>query len=226
MPSSIRHFSLLSYLWFSFSSWNLKECCWPVTLVHCKVSRFFFPCCTFLLLWFKLKLILWIHLFTLRLLVMKVYPGQRAGGIEADKMAANELSAHALLQVGYFEGFWNISDMFFSFLYTMEDLSMYIFHRVVHKAHVRISWCLLEDLRQKLENRFVIPGQIRKTSHNCFGHFLIWSKIDEIDVYSGLLFVMVGNIVQLTMRKLLVKKIQKALQLRKTPGIVLIKNKQ
>lgn len=36
---------------------------------------------------------------------MKVYPGQRAGGIEADKMAANELNAHALLQVGYFEGF-------------------------------------------------------------------------------------------------------------------------
>ncbi|KAJ6348567.1 hypothetical protein OIU77_006194 [Salix suchowensis] len=30
--------------------------------------------------------------------VLKVYPGQRAGGIEADKMAANELNAHALLQ--------------------------------------------------------------------------------------------------------------------------------
>ena len=32
---------------------------------------------------------------------MKVYPGQRAGGIEADMMAANELNAHAALQVGY-----------------------------------------------------------------------------------------------------------------------------
>lgn len=32
---------------------------------------------------------------------MKVYPGQRAGGIEADMMAANELNAHAVLQVGY-----------------------------------------------------------------------------------------------------------------------------
>lgn len=30
---------------------------------------------------------------------MKVYPGQRAGGIEADMMAANELNAHAFLQV-------------------------------------------------------------------------------------------------------------------------------
>ena len=40
-------------------------------------------------------------LFTPRLLVMKVYPGQRAGGIEADMMAANELNAHAALQVGY-----------------------------------------------------------------------------------------------------------------------------
>jgi hypothetical protein len=40
-------------------------------------------------------------LFTPRLLVMKVYPGQRAGGIEADMMAANELNAHAVLQVGY-----------------------------------------------------------------------------------------------------------------------------
>lgn len=30
--------------------------------------------------------------------VFKVYPGQRAGGIEADMMAANELNAHAALQ--------------------------------------------------------------------------------------------------------------------------------
>lgn len=30
---------------------------------------------------------------------MKVYPGQRAAGIEADMMAANELNAHAFLQV-------------------------------------------------------------------------------------------------------------------------------
>lgn len=30
---------------------------------------------------------------------MKVYPGQRAGGIEADMMAANELNAHSFLQV-------------------------------------------------------------------------------------------------------------------------------
>lgn len=34
-----------------------------------------------------------------KLLAMKVYPGQRAGGIEADMMAANELNAHAFLQV-------------------------------------------------------------------------------------------------------------------------------
>ncbi|MQL91757.1 hypothetical protein Taro_024365 [Colocasia esculenta] len=31
-------------------------------------------------------------------IVFKVYPGQRAGGIEADMMAANELRAHAFLQ--------------------------------------------------------------------------------------------------------------------------------
>ena len=31
--------------------------------------------------------------------VMKVYPGQQVGGFEADLMAANELSAHASLQV-------------------------------------------------------------------------------------------------------------------------------
>ena len=31
---------------------------------------------------------------------MKVYPGQRAGGMEADMMAANELNAHTFLQVG------------------------------------------------------------------------------------------------------------------------------
>lgn len=31
---------------------------------------------------------------------VKVYPGQRAGGIEADMMAANELNAHSFLQVG------------------------------------------------------------------------------------------------------------------------------
>lgn len=30
---------------------------------------------------------------------MKVYPGQQVGGLEADLMAANELSAHASLQV-------------------------------------------------------------------------------------------------------------------------------
>ncbi|XP_021282358.1 uncharacterized protein LOC110415143 [Herrania umbratica] len=30
--------------------------------------------------------------------IFKVYPGQRAGGLEADMMAANELNAHALLQ--------------------------------------------------------------------------------------------------------------------------------
>lgn len=30
---------------------------------------------------------------------MKVYPGKRAGGFEADMMAANELNAHAFLQV-------------------------------------------------------------------------------------------------------------------------------
>ena len=30
---------------------------------------------------------------------VKVYPGQRAGGIEADMMAANELNAHSFLQV-------------------------------------------------------------------------------------------------------------------------------
>lgn len=30
---------------------------------------------------------------------MKVYPGQRAGGNEADMMAANELNAHTSLQV-------------------------------------------------------------------------------------------------------------------------------
>lgn len=33
------------------------------------------------------------------LLLIKVYPGQRSGGIEADMMAANELNAHAFLQV-------------------------------------------------------------------------------------------------------------------------------
>lgn len=30
---------------------------------------------------------------------MKVYPGKRAGGLEADMMAANELNAHVFLQV-------------------------------------------------------------------------------------------------------------------------------
>lgn len=34
---------------------------------------------------------------------MKVYPGQRAGGLEADLMATNELSAHAYLQVRYID---------------------------------------------------------------------------------------------------------------------------
>ena len=33
------------------------------------------------------------------LLLIKVYPGRRSGGIEADMMAANELNAHAFLQV-------------------------------------------------------------------------------------------------------------------------------
>lgn len=32
---------------------------------------------------------------------MKVYPGQQIGGVEADMMAANELNAHAFLQVEY-----------------------------------------------------------------------------------------------------------------------------
>lgn len=31
--------------------------------------------------------------------MMQVYPGQQVGGIEADMMAANELNAHASLQV-------------------------------------------------------------------------------------------------------------------------------
>lgn len=30
---------------------------------------------------------------------MQVYPGQQVGGVEADMMAANELNAHASLQV-------------------------------------------------------------------------------------------------------------------------------
>lgn len=38
--------------------------------------------------------------FHIKLLTVKVYPGQRTGGIEADMMAANELNAHAFLQVG------------------------------------------------------------------------------------------------------------------------------
>lgn len=38
-------------------------------------------------------------LLIVTLLNMKVYPGQRAAGIEADMMAANELNAHAFLQV-------------------------------------------------------------------------------------------------------------------------------
>lgn len=37
--------------------------------------------------------------WNITLLAIKVYPGQRAGGIEADMMAANELNAHAYLQV-------------------------------------------------------------------------------------------------------------------------------
>lgn len=37
--------------------------------------------------------------FHIKLLNVKVYPGQRAGSIEADMMAANELNAHASLQV-------------------------------------------------------------------------------------------------------------------------------
>lgn len=35
------------------------------------------------------------------LVFVKVYPGQRTGGVEADMMAANELNAHSFLQVGY-----------------------------------------------------------------------------------------------------------------------------
>lgn len=42
--------------------------------------------------------ILWYMRWEVRPLI-KVYPGQRAGGTEADMMAANELSAHASLQV-------------------------------------------------------------------------------------------------------------------------------
>lgn len=34
-------------------------------------------------------------------MTMQVYPGQQAGGKEADIMAANELNAHAFLQVRY-----------------------------------------------------------------------------------------------------------------------------
>lgn len=34
-----------------------------------------------------------------REILLKVYPGQRTGGVEADMMAANELNAHAFLQV-------------------------------------------------------------------------------------------------------------------------------
>lgn len=32
---------------------------------------------------------------------VQVYPGRRAGGVEADMMAANELNAHTFLQVSY-----------------------------------------------------------------------------------------------------------------------------
>ena len=39
-------------------------------------------------------------LLKIAILHMKVYPGQRAGGMEADMMAANELNAHTFLQVG------------------------------------------------------------------------------------------------------------------------------
>lgn len=40
---------------------------------------------------------------------MKVYPGQRAAGIEADMMAANELNAHAFLQVSSIFNYQKIS---------------------------------------------------------------------------------------------------------------------
>lgn len=41
-------------------------------------------------------------LLTIMLLTLKVYPGQRAAGIEADMMAANELSAHTFFQVKWY----------------------------------------------------------------------------------------------------------------------------
>jgi hypothetical protein len=43
-------------------------------------------------------LLLCIHSFPHILVSVKVYPGQRAGGVEADMMAANELNAHSFLQ--------------------------------------------------------------------------------------------------------------------------------
>uniref|UniRef100_A0A7N0TSY9 Protein kinase domain-containing protein n=1 Tax=Kalanchoe fedtschenkoi TaxID=63787 RepID=A0A7N0TSY9_KALFE len=41
-------------------------------------------------------------------IIFKVYPGKRAGGVEADMMAANELSAHSFLQGDSIDHFQNI----------------------------------------------------------------------------------------------------------------------
>ena len=56
-----------------------------------------------------LKALIRYFLLTVMLLTMKVYPGQRAAGVEADMMAANELSAHSFLQVKFYIHYQKIS---------------------------------------------------------------------------------------------------------------------
>ncbi|KAL3565240.1 hypothetical protein D5086_033286 [Populus alba] len=91
--------------------------------------------------------------------VFKVYPGQRAGGIEADMMAANELNAHAALQ---------------------------------------------SSSKGACQNLLMLVGGFETKTG------------EQVCYTSGLLFVMVGNIVQQTMQNLLVKKFQKSISTKET----------
>lgn len=59
--------------------------------------------------------------------LMKVYPGQQVGGFEADLMAANELSAHASLQVFCPDPTSSSICLYFMFRYLCLEYEMLIF---------------------------------------------------------------------------------------------------
>lgn len=134
---------------------------------------------------------------------MQVYPGQQVGGVEADMMAANELNAHAYLQV-------KILLFIFAWIVLLVDDVGFFMHTMQSSP---------KDICQNIQT--LLGGFETKTGEQVFSiiHFrmcfmlsvvclhLIYPIIHTVSIiYSGLLSGMMVYTVQQTMPKLWVRE--------------------